>query len=257
MSPVNLGFPLSGVSTNIEPEGITLHYGGPSHWNGANRKSGALFAKSTNHKRCPTVVRSWHSYHLSKGWAALAYTSVVCPHGTVYEGRGKGRRTAANGTSEGNLRSYAVCYLAGDDDPLTDEAKRAFLSEQKRLVTKLRWVHRQWKDTDCPGKPIEAWKATGWRAPTTTPTTTSGAVLDMATMSEKQLRHIIADEFGRSSMRALLGEYGTLEDPNDGYGEVATAGIRQAIQRIEASQKRVESSQVRVEAALKRIEQKL
>lgn len=162
---VELGLRFTGSSTNIRPEGITAHYGGPSPWSGADRSSPAAFAATTDHARCPSIVRAWHDYHLSKKWYGFAYTSAVCPHGTRYNGRGPGKRTGANGTNDGNLRSYAVVYIAGDADPLTDPARRAFHDEDLRLGVPLRWDHSDWKATACAGDPIRAWEAAGWPPP--------------------------------------------------------------------------------------------
>lgn len=153
-------------STNIRPEGLTAHYGGPSPWGaGVDRTSPARFAATCDHARCPTIWRSWQSFHMdANGWVDIAYTSGCCPHGHRYEGRGPGVRTAANGTNDGNLRSHATVYIAGDGDPLTDAARRAFLDEQARLGP-LRWDHGDWKPTSCAGSPIRAWKKAGWPAP--------------------------------------------------------------------------------------------
>lgn len=162
---VDLGLRFRGSSTNIRPEGVTVHYGGPSPWGSADRSSGPAFRDSVDHTRCPSIVRAWHDYHLSKGWYGLAYTSCECPHGVRYEGRGPGKRTGANGTNPGNLRSYAVVYLGGVGDPLTDEAKRAFHDEAARLGVPLRWCHSDWKATACPGNILRSWRDTGWPAP--------------------------------------------------------------------------------------------
>ena len=157
-SVVSLGLKFKALSSNITDEGITAHYGGDSPWGkgGVNR---------SDHNRCPTIVRAWHDYHLSKGWSGLAYSAVVCPHGIIYQGRWANRRTAANGTNAGNQRSYAVCYLAGGDDAVTTEAKRAFHLSAALLRSSLRWRHSDWKSTSCPGKPIRKWSQAGWPLP--------------------------------------------------------------------------------------------
>lgn len=165
---VNLGLAFTGSSSSIRPEGDTVHYGGDSPWGAADRSSPAAFRDSTSHGRCPTIARAWHSYHLSKGWFGLAYSSLVCPHGVRYEGRGPGKRTGANGTNDGNLRSYATVYIAGGSDPITEEAKAAFLDEGARLA-RLRWAHSDWKATGCPGAPLRAWKAAGFPSSSTPP----------------------------------------------------------------------------------------
>lgn len=157
------------VSTSIKPEGDTLHYGGPSPWSGVDRSSAARFLATADHARCPTIMRAYQNFHLdSRGWCDFAYSSAVCPHGTRYEGRGPGVRTAAQGTNDGNLRSYATVGLWGDGDPLTDPAKLAYLDEGARLA-RLRWGHRDWKSTACPGDPAYAWRVAGFPSPSSPP----------------------------------------------------------------------------------------
>jgi hypothetical protein len=151
------------------PEGTTLHYGGPSPWTGVDRSSWARFVATADHARCPTIMRAYQRFHLdTRGWADFAYSSGDCPHGHRYEGRGPGIRTAAQGTTAGNDRSYAVCLLIGDGDPITDPAKFAALDEGRRLA-RLRWGHRHWKVTLCPGAPAFAWVTAGFPAPGGTP----------------------------------------------------------------------------------------
>jgi hypothetical protein len=106
----------------------------------------------------------------SRGWNDIAYNSGFCPHGVRFEGRGPGRRSGANGTNTGNARSTATCYIAGDDDPLTEEAKAAYLDECERMASPPRWQHGDWKSTACAGAAIRAWKAAGWPWPGTVAT---------------------------------------------------------------------------------------
>ena len=153
-------------STNIRAEGNTVHYGGPSPWTGAvDRSSADAFAATTDHNRCASIWRAYQAYHLdTRGWCDIAYSSGVCPHGHRYEGRGPGQRTGAQGTNEGNLRSYATCYIAGTGDPLTEAAMRAFIDEGARLAY-LRWSHLQWHSTACPGTPLDSWRRVGFPRP--------------------------------------------------------------------------------------------
>lgn len=154
------------TSTNITKEGDTAHYGGPSPWgSGVDRSSPAAFQATADHNRCASIWRAWQAFHMdSRGWCDIAYSSGVCPHGIRYEGRGPGKRTGAQGTNDGNLRSYATCYIAGDSDPLTEDAKRAFLDEGERLAA-LRWGHREWHSTGCPGGPIWDWRVAKFPSP--------------------------------------------------------------------------------------------
>lgn len=159
------------ISHNIKPEGITVHYGGPSPWGrqaGLDRSNPERFRATAPHDRCASILRAYQAYHLdTRGWCDLAYNSAVCPHGVRYEGRGVGVRSGAQGTNDGNLRSYATVYLAGTGDPLTVEAKRAFCDEADRFHAPLRWGHRDWKSTSCPGDPTYAWRQAGFPRPPT------------------------------------------------------------------------------------------
>lgn len=158
-------------------EGVTCHYMGPSPW------SGGRF----DHTRCASIVRNIQRFHMdSRGWTDIAYNSLVCPHGHRYEGRGPGIRSAAQGTTAGNDRSEAVCYVGGDNDALTDAAKRAYHDEGKRMRSgRLRWGHRDWKSTGCPGDPIYRWRQAGFPHPGGTTTSPKEEGFLMA-LSDKQ-----------------------------------------------------------------------
>lgn len=149
-------------------EGDTVHYGGPSPWgSGVDRSSVARFLATADHARCASIVRAYQRFHMDdRGWADIAYNSLVCPHGHRYEGRGPGVRSAAQGTTSGNNRSYATCSLTGDADPATAAAMVAFLDEGTagRLI-RLRWGHRDWKSTACPGGPLYDWRTRGFPRP--------------------------------------------------------------------------------------------
>lgn len=144
----------------------TAHYGGPSPWgSNVDRSSAARFYATADHNRCATIWRAYQAFHLdSRGWADIAYSSGVCPHGHRYEGRGPDVRTAAQGTTAGNNASHATCYIAGAGDPLTDQAKAAFADESRRLRG-LRKGHRDWKSTACPGDPLYRWVHSGLSVP--------------------------------------------------------------------------------------------
>jgi hypothetical protein len=104
----------------------------------------------------------------TRGWQDIAYSSLVCPHRTRYEGRGHDVRTAANGTTAGNDASHATCFIAGEGDPLPDGTKEAYRDESARLDG-LDAVHSDWKPTACPGEPVRRWVKAGLPAPTTPP----------------------------------------------------------------------------------------
>lgn len=116
------------------------------------------------------IVRGIERFHeQTRGWDDIAYSYLVSPHGQVFEGRGLGKRTAANGTEWGNDHFYAACYLGGEGDPFTDKAKVAY----NELIAYLRQhgagpdvrPHSSFKSTACPGNDIRAWIAAGRPTP--------------------------------------------------------------------------------------------
>jgi hypothetical protein len=101
-------------------------------------------------------MRSIQNYHMdSQGWSDIAYNLCVCTHGYIYEGRGKGKGSAANGTSQANADWYAICALVGehDDQPaaldtgLADAAAKCRSWGAGSAVT----GHRDHTSTACPG----------------------------------------------------------------------------------------------------------
>lgn len=140
--------------------GVTCHWEGPH-------------MGTWPHSQCARKVRTIERFHkITRGWAGIAYTLLVCPHGYVFEGRGAGVRSAANGDSAigGNDRWYAVCYLGGQGDSFTPDGKRgmddaiAYLREHGagQVVN----GHRDHHATECPGDLIYAWAHTHKAIPT-------------------------------------------------------------------------------------------
>jgi hypothetical protein len=150
--------PISGRSTTINgSEGVTFHYGGPPN-------GGFPWP----HSRCASIWKAWDAFHRSKGWVGIAYNFGACIHGFVFEGRGAGYRSAAQGTNAGNLTSHAVVYMAGEGEPLTDAAKTALLharhlcmTHPTRAANDRTHDHDDWHSTACPGSPVRDWRAAG------------------------------------------------------------------------------------------------
>lgn len=114
----------------------------------------------SDHALCDDDVRTVQKAHVSgNGWSDIAYSWLVCQHGKIYEGRGWGLRTAANGTNYGNEHFHAVCAITGG--PATDAQKRAInevIAEHGRRYQKNDVKgHRDFKATGCPGDEIYAW----------------------------------------------------------------------------------------------------
>lgn len=109
-------------------------------------------------------VRAIQRYHMdANGWNDIAYNFVVDQWGQIFEGRGWDRRSAANGTNEGNSGSIAACYLGGPGDPFTDQAKAAYRWLRGQHVARGGLVdvfpHRHWTSTACPGDELAAFAA--------------------------------------------------------------------------------------------------
>jgi hypothetical protein len=143
----------TGVTKLRSPRGNTLHWEGPT-------------MGTFPHTSCASKVRGIQAFHMdSRGWTDIAYSSVLCPHGYVFQGRWLGVRTAANGTNEGNDASYAHCLLLGQGDPFPDDAKRAAVAAFQHFELSGsgvgRWCHRDWKATACPGDAPCAWLKAG------------------------------------------------------------------------------------------------
>jgi hypothetical protein len=130
--------------------------------------------EQASHANCAGRVRGIQQFHMDgNGWADIAYSFLACKHGTVYEGRGRGIRTAAQGTDAGNDGYHAVCFL-GDDtagrDDVTDAGRQAIADAVRHCnawagVDEVR-PHSSFKATACPGDQLRAFVAAGM--PTTT-----------------------------------------------------------------------------------------
>jgi N-acetylmuramoyl-L-alanine amidase len=169
--------------TNITPSGgVAVHYVG----------AGKL--ATIPHSKCAARVRSIESQHVNgNGWAAIAYNFLVCHHGYVFEGRGLGHRSAAQGTTSGNTYWYAVCALVGDGDKTLSSA---LLSGVRDAIDYMRSHgagrgikgHRDFHSTSCPGSPLYAWVKKGAPRPST-----PKPPEDDLPYSEAQLKKIVHD----------------------------------------------------------------
>lgn len=125
--------------------------------------------EQADHANCARRVRGIQDFHLDgRGWADIAYSYLACKHGAVYEGRGRGVRTAANGTDAGNDAYHAVCFLGDntpDRDDVTDPGREAI---RDAVLHCNAWSaadgvvpHSFFKATGCPGDDLRGWIAKG------------------------------------------------------------------------------------------------
>lgn len=128
-------------------------------------------AAADAHSSCAGRMRDIQASHLAntrEDYSDIAYNAMVCPHGSVFEGRGLHRRTGANGTTTLNLRHYAVCAMLGNSGLV--QPPDAMLDG---LVDAIAWLrsggaagdqvqgHRDGHATSCPGDPLYAWVKAG------------------------------------------------------------------------------------------------
>lgn len=147
--------PSKEATRDSHPIGSTL--GVTFHWTGPG------FGWPWPHSRCFRLVRSIERHHeYGNGWGDIAYNLLPCPHGYVFEGRGVGVRSAANGYFEVNDDWYAVCYLGGVGDRFTAAGRGAMVDAVQLLREKGNAGprvngHRDHKSTTCPGDTIYDW----------------------------------------------------------------------------------------------------
>jgi hypothetical protein len=140
-----------------EQRGTGVHY------------SGSAAESTADHGLCDNVVRSIQRFHMdSRGWSDIAYSYLVCIHGAVFEGRGRGVRTAANGTNAGNDGYHAVCFLGGDVAGRADVTPAGKNSIRDAVLHCNAWAgvdqvrpHSWFKPTGCPGDELRVWIASG------------------------------------------------------------------------------------------------
>jgi len=143
----SLGWPPSAAPDQPTTNGVKIHYLGTPF-------SVASHADCTAHVK---QVRISHLANTAENYSDIAYNFLVCRHGYVYEGRGYGKRTGANGNQELNRGHYAVCVLLGSsgDTKPTDE----MVDATREVISNLRAKgagsdilgHRDGYATSCPG----------------------------------------------------------------------------------------------------------
>lgn len=162
-----LGWPASAAPLQATARGVKVHYEG-------TEVSTRLL---TDHAACIAEWKSIRASHLAdpdEDYSDIAYNYGACPHGYLLEGRGLGRRTAANGNQPLNKAHYAVVGLVGDEG-LT-EPTDAMLSAIRDGIELLREDgageeiegHKDGYATECPGPALYAWVQKGAPRPTTT-----------------------------------------------------------------------------------------
>ena len=109
--------------------------------------------------QCKTIQRLHQD---DRGWNDVAYNFLVGDTGQIYEGRGFGNRSAAQGGNNreeinyNNKHYVAVCWLGGSE-PTNKPSDKAIASVKwlyEQVGGELR-PHSSFKQTQCPG---DAWR---------------------------------------------------------------------------------------------------
>ncbi|MER6236555.1 peptidoglycan-binding protein [Streptomyces clavifer] len=155
-----LGWPASAAPAQVKTRGVKVHYEG-------SPVSSKLL---TDHALCLAewkAIRKSHLANIRENYSDVAYNFAACPHGYLLEGRGIGKRSAANGDQALNVAHYAIVGLVGDEgltEP-TDEMLSAIRDGIELLRKNGAGAeilgHRDGYATACPGGPLYAWVKKG------------------------------------------------------------------------------------------------
>ncbi|KAI9373915.1 N-acetylmuramoyl-L-alanine amidase domain-containing protein [Aspergillus egyptiacus] len=143
----------NGQYTSIgNPLGVKVHYVGPSY-------------SSRPHADCGAYMKSVQTMHMAneaEGWMDIAYNLGVCEHGYVFDGRGQGRMSGANGNGALNEDHYAVLAFLGKTG-LSEPTDEQILGIQDAIAYLRRAGagneikgHRDGFSTECPGEALYA-----------------------------------------------------------------------------------------------------
>lgn len=152
VSRADLGWPASAAPVQEKALGVKIHYEGTT-------------VSCETHSDCVAVVKQIRKSHLAnktENYSDIAYNLLVCRHGYVFEGRGKRKRTGANGNQDLNKAHYAVMALLGNKGDV--EPTSEMISGIKDAIAYMRTYgagkdikgHRDGHATACPGEPLYA-----------------------------------------------------------------------------------------------------
>ena len=102
-----------------------------------------------------TSAESIHAFHLSRGWAGIAYHYFVSKSGEIVRGRPENMRGAH--TSDWNHCSIGICFEGNFEHETMPEAQKmagmALLADIKsRFPLIVAALHRDLNPTACPGR---------------------------------------------------------------------------------------------------------
>ncbi|KAK2757104.1 peptidoglycan recognition protein 1 [Arachnomyces sp. PD_36] len=137
--------------TDIEsPDGVKIHYLGESF-------------TAIDHSSCDDFMRQTQDYQMDdspEGFMDFAYNLAVCQHGYVYDGRGAGHQSGANGDEILNAEHYAIVGFVGNTG-VTTPSSDMILGIQDAIAYLRRagagdeiLGHRDGYSTLCPGEAL-------------------------------------------------------------------------------------------------------
>jgi len=161
VSRSELGWPASAAPDQATALGVKVHYEGSP-------------VSNATHADCVAEVKQIRSAHLAnkvENYSDIAYNLLVCQHGYVFEGRGKHKRTGANGNQDLNRAHYAVCGLLGNVGDIKPTPE--MIQGIRDAIAYMRANgagseikgHRDGYATACPGEPLYALVKSGALAP--------------------------------------------------------------------------------------------
>ena len=117
-----------------------------------------------NQAEMDQVVQIQKLHQDDRGWNDVAYNFLVGDTGQIYEGRGWGNRSAAQGGNNrqeinyNNKHYVAVCWLGGSNptDKPSAEALAAIKGLAEIVGGELK-PHSDFKQTNCPGDATRQW----------------------------------------------------------------------------------------------------
>lgn len=141
--------PPRSTTSLSKPQGLAVHWNGPP-------------MGLTTHGKCPGAVKSIQRFHMdTRKWADVAYNFLICPHGVIFEGRGWGRRSAANGTNVGNSWGHAAMVMVGERESVPSAVYAALgrlnAEHRRRYGRSQLRPHSSFKSTVCPGPVLTDW----------------------------------------------------------------------------------------------------
>lgn len=151
VSREDLGWPKGSPATDQPTaSGVKIHYEG-SH------------VPAVEHSKCDnrwSEIRQSHLNNPKENYVDVAYNLAVCQHGYVFEGRGAGKRTGANGNQSLNVAHYSILVMIGSSGETEPTAEA--ISATKEAIRYLRSHgagkeikgHRDGYATACPGQPL-------------------------------------------------------------------------------------------------------